>query len=383
MNKAKYRNCPRHEFCKGIISVDVKARYCTKCQEQLIKMIEKYPSLEWFSDRDLCFIFEHPTGCLAKELQAYLGMPTSTFNCLNRKGKIKIERTWRVGKEVHKQIGFSEIARVLSRMHNWVSIYQVAITNNKHYSTLRCYASGKFFGPIKENFEGLLSIHIRYLEDFDKRYARAKDSCNESKRVGKRNLLKEGEIHLGIAAAWIGNKESNLWRYYDQGYLLGCSRNGMTVIRVEDFKAFLLNVAAGKIPVVCSILGSWADSPLAKDKRFVAKMNRRLSREVMRTYSAFGQKLRVLKEGELGVANICNITGAARPAVNRWFREGRINSIYEGGVYSTTWPEFKEFLIAVRNRSVKVKTVNMEKALAHPQIASDEQFIAKILGPKG
>jgi len=130
----------------------------------------KNMALRHYCIDDIRFIFGHTKGCTLDELAQYLGR--FNFKYLLRKGKITLN-TAQDGESATKCVSFQEMARIIARDHNWVTIYQVAHERGKDYYTIERYCENGFFGKIELNLSGKKSIHVSSLTDFDERYARA------------------------------------------------------------------------------------------------------------------------------------------------------------------------------------------------------------------
>jgi len=130
----------------------------------------KNMALRHYCIDDIRFILGHTKGCTLDELAKYLGR--SSFKHILAMDRITPEKQT-IGKPTAKRVGFQEMARVIARDHNWVTIYQVAHERSKDYYTLERYCENGFFGNIELNLSGKKSIHISTLTDFNARYTRA------------------------------------------------------------------------------------------------------------------------------------------------------------------------------------------------------------------
>lgn len=351
-----------------------------KLMVKAIRVVHGLAKLDRTCMRDhLAFIKDHLTGCFAKELYSYLGISRVTFNVYLRTGKVILERKWRVGKEVFKWIGFKEMLRIIGLKKGWISLYQVAKAKNKRYYTLQHYANDGYFDKLGTNLEGLLSIQCSVLSNFEDRWEKAAEDHKESKLQGKRRLLAADEVHLGIIVEWLcTSSEGHLWLFFDNGWLKGESRNGMSVVKVTDLKKFLLAVAGGVYPVQRSLLGDWENSPLGKDRAFSEKMHELLQKDIPNEDQPLGNGSVKAEPGELTIKQVADIFSSKVGTVYWWFSRKTIANTKKDGLYRTTLADVKQLIQKILRDECGIAKSAAQKALAHPLIYQDQAFVQEM-----
>lgn len=345
--------CRRFKFCRQKVNRYAKVEYCTRCQILLKKLREENSSLEYFLEKDVLFIFDHPNGCTAKELMSHMQICIATFNRHIRLGHIKVRETVKCGKEVTKYIDSKEMVRVIARAHNWVSVYKVAQHWQKQYYTLFNYVKAGYFDRWQNNLEGLLSIHVSVLFDFEDRWDRAVSSRNKSQRI-RTKCLSEDEFCLADIAKAAKLLKYNVWqRLYRKGFLKGRTVKALVRISTEDLKDFLLRVAANECPVEFSDVELLLKIPrLKNDNVFLREIQKGRVEALPRVKRTRCQ----LKCSELCMTDLAEMAEVNVSVPQRWFNKGFVANSKRGRFRITTLGAVKKFILSALNGDSVVYT---------------------------